>query len=117
MNAAEATAYVETRLHPDDDPVLSSATVTELLAMAVTADDDGNEPTDDNWTPTYSVTGCYRAIAEGWAIKRGKLVGRFNFTTDGQQFQRAQVRDHVENERAKWARKVQVSPSTLGSGA
>lgn len=115
MNAAEALAYIEARLAPDDEPILNDATVTGLLAMAVTTDEDGNEPTDDNWTPTYSVTGCYRAIAEGWAIKRGKLVGRFNFTTDGQMFQRAQVRDHVENERQRWQAKVQSSPSTLGA--
>jgi hypothetical protein len=115
MDAPEALAYIAARLHPEDDPALDPDDLTDLLFMAATTDEDGYCPGDDNWTPTYSTVGCYRAIAEGWAMKRGKVVGRFNFTTDGQQFQRAQVRDHIENERQRWQAKVQSSPSTLGA--
>lgn len=115
MDAVKALAYIAARLHPEDDPVLDPDDLVDLLALAKTDDEDGNTPSDDAWTPTYSVTGCCRAIADGWAMKRGKVVGRFNFTTDAQQFQRAQVWDHIEYERRRWQAKVQSSPSTLGS--
>jgi hypothetical protein len=115
MNAAEALRFIVDRLQPDDDPALSADTVAGLLAHAITTDADDHLPTDTAWTPTYSVTGCYRALAEGWAIKRGKVVGRFDFTTDGQQFARSQMVDHIENERRRWQAKVQSSPSTLGA--
>lgn len=117
MNAAEALKFIVERLQPDDDPALSADTVAELLALAVAADADGFAPTDDAWTPTYSPTGCYRAIAEGWAIKRSKVPGRYDFTTDGQMFRRSQMVDHIENERRRWQAKVQTSPSTLGAAS
>lgn len=113
MDVTEALAFITARLQPDADPCLSSEVVDGLLALAVAEDEDGYAPTDDEWTETYSVTGCYRAIAEGWAIKRGMAVGRFDFTTDGQTFRRSQQLDHIEHQRRLYARKVQVSPSTL----
>lgn len=117
MNAAEALAYITTRLHPDADPTLSAYEVTSLLGLAAVQDDDRLCPPHDDWTPTYSVVGCYRAIAEGWALKRGKAVGRFDFTTDGQMFRRSQVRDQIDAEERKWRAKVQSSPLVLGDFA
>jgi hypothetical protein len=49
------------------------------------------EPAEEGYTPTYSVLGCRVA-------KRGKIVGRFDFTTDGQTFRRSQVLDHVDGQ-------------------
>jgi hypothetical protein len=115
MNAAQALGFMRARLQPDIDPVLDINDFVSLLPMAATCDDDGNEPTDDDWTPTYSEVGCYRAIAEGWTMKYGRAVGRFPFTTDGQNFQRNKVLDHIEHQRKLYARKVQSSPSTLGA--
>jgi hypothetical protein len=83
--------------------------------MAAACDSDGREPDDDDWVPTYSTVGCYRAIAEGWTMKYGRAIGRFDFTTDGQMFRRAQTLDHIEHQRKLYARKVQCSPSTLGA--
>lgn len=117
MDAPEALAYITGRLHPDDDPALSAQQVAELLQLAATPDADCLPPSDSDWTPTYSVVGCYRAIAEGWALKRGMTVGRFDFTTDGQQFRRAQVRDHIDHEERRWRAKVQSSPLVLGDFA
>lgn len=114
MNATDAQAFIELRLQPDSDPVLPAGTIDELLPMAATCDEDGLEPDEDDWVPTYSVRGCYKAIAEGWAIKYGMAVGRFEFITDGQTFRRQQTLDHVNNQRATWTRKVQSSPSTIG---
>ena len=115
MNEPEALRFITDRLAPDDDPALDATTVASLLALAVCADDDGYPPTHDNWTPTYSPTGCYRAIAEGWAIKRTKVPGRYDFQTDGQMFRRKQMVDNIEYERRRWQAKVQTSPSTLGA--
>jgi hypothetical protein len=115
MNAAEATTFIETRLRPDDDPTLTEAEVTSLLPLAAAIDVNDIEPGEDDWIPTYSTVGCYRAIAEGWSLKYGRIIGRFDFTTDGQQFQRSQMLDHIEHQRKTWARKVQQDPSTLSS--
>jgi hypothetical protein len=114
VNAAEATTFIETRLHPDDDPTLSDAVVASLLPLAATLDENDVEPGEDGWIPTYWTKGCYRAIAEGWNLKYGRIVGRFDFATDGQQFQRSQMLDHIEHQRKMWARKVQQDPSTVG---
>lgn len=114
MDAPEALAYIAARVAPDDDPALSATEVAGLLELAAVRDSDRHAPSDDDWAPTYSPRGCYAAIAEGWAIKRGKTVGRFDFTTDGQMFRRSQVRDHIDHEHRRWLAKVQSCPSTLG---
>lgn len=115
MNASDATSFIENRLLPDLDPALPAGTIeSDLLPMAATCDTDGIEPDGDDWTPTYSVRGCYRAIAEGYTIKYGLAVGRFEFTTDGQTFRRQQTLDQLEHQRKMYARKVQDAPSTIG---
>lgn len=115
MNQQDALRFVCDRLHPDDDPTLDPDTVVSLLDHARTLDVNDRRPDDEAWTPTYSRTGCYRAIAEGWAMKRDKIAGRYDFTTDGQMFRRSQMVDHCENARKRWQAKVQSSPSTLGA--
>jgi hypothetical protein len=115
VNQQQALRFICDRLQPDDDPALDPDTVVSLLAHGAVADEYGYVPSNASWTPTYSPTGLYRAIAEGWAIKRGKVAGRFDFTTDGQNFLRSQMVDHIENERRRWQAKVQSSPSTLGA--
>lgn len=109
MDLATALEFIETRLQPDVDPVIEAAELGVLLGLAVTTDADDIDPTGDDWTPTYSVTGCYRVIAEGYAIKHAKAVGRYSFTTDGQTFQRNQLLDHLEHQRNVYARKVQAT--------
>lgn len=117
MNAAEAMKFIRDRLFPDDDPSLDANEVSALLAMASADDTNGVSPGDTDWIATYNTVGCYRAIAEGWLIKRGKAVGRFDFTTDGQMFRRSQTLDQIDHQRKFYARKVQQSPSTIGANA
>lgn len=114
MNRSAAIAFINLRLQPDADPALPTGHVNDLLELAATDDSDGHAPSDDDWTPTYSRVGCYRAIVEGWTMKHGLAVTRFSFATDGQSFQRGQILDHIEAQRALWARKISSSPSTLG---
>lgn len=113
MNTAKARAFIELRLQPDSDPVLTAQEVDQLLPLAITDDADGNCPTDVAWDPTYSVRGCWYAIAEGFIVKYAKAAERFSFTTDGQTFTVNQLLDHLEHGRKRALAKVQSSPSTL----
>lgn len=117
MNQQQALRYICDRLHPDTDPTLDPDTVVSLLEHARAADVNDRLPSDTAWTPTYSVTGCYRAVAEGWAMKRDSIAGRYDFTTDGQMFRRSQMWDHCEAARKRWQARVQSSPSTLGASS
>lgn len=103
MNESEAQAFIDARLLPNLDPTLTVPELDAIYSMAAAVDADA--------VTTYSTVGCYRAIAEGYTIKYGKAVGRFGFTTDGQQFQRNQLLDHLDHARSLWARKVQLSSS------
>lgn len=113
MDATQAQTFIELRLQPGIDPELSNDEVLALVDLAVTTDVDGIDPTEDGWTPTYSIRGCWYAVAEGYLIKYGKAVGRFSFTTDGQTFTRNQTLDHLEHQRKRALGKVQSCPSTL----
>lgn len=110
MNYQDALLRLDVYLQPYDDPCLSQLEVDTLLdANALTVDVDGLTPSDDGYTPTYSVIGLYRAAAEGWTVKAGKAAGRFDFTTDGQQFRRSQIVDHCEGQAAKYRRKTNLA--------
>lgn len=98
MNAAEAQARIEFYCPAGDDPTLSSADMAVLLTLAAAVDADGYAPSDAEWTATYSVRGCLYAAREGWIKKKGKVVGRFDFTTDDQQFRRSQIADHIDEQ-------------------
>lgn len=113
MDATEARRFIELRLQPSVDPTLTDGEVTDLIAFAKTDDADGNASDDDEWTPTYSVRGCWYGIAEGFLIKYSKAVGRFSFTTDGQTFTRNQTLDHLEHQRRHALAKVQSCPALL----
>lgn len=112
MNEAEARAFIELHLQPDVDPTLATDEVSQLVPFAASVDEDGFEPGEDDWTPTYSVRGCHYAIAEGYQVKYAKAVGRFSFTTDGQTFTRNQTLDHIEHQRQRHLARVQSSPAT-----
>lgn len=116
MDATTAESKLRLRLQPESEPVLSDEEVTDLLALAATVDADGLDPSDDGWTPTYSVQGIYRAAAEGWQIKDGRVEELFDFTTDGQTFSRSQkskmLHDKCQHQAAMWKRKLGASIRT-----
>lgn len=100
---------------PEDDPTLSEADLASLIEEhARTVDEDDNEPSSDDWTPTYGVTGVYIAIAAAWDLKASKAAGRFDFTTDGQQFRRSQVVDHCQAMADRYRRKAAMTTRTGG---
>lgn len=97
MNLAEATSFVSRRAAITQEPVVSTADVQAMLAeLAIVEDADGNSPTSDDWTETYSRLGCYRVIAEIWTIKAGEVAHRFDFLapTSGGLFKVSQIQDH-----------------------
>ena len=55
------------------------------------------------WSPSWDLNA---AAADGWRIKAGKVAGRYNFTTDGQQFARAQMIAHCRMMERMYRRKV-----------
>jgi hypothetical protein len=112
MDEADATAFISLRLQPDIDPVITAEELAQLLDVAATVDHEGFLPSEEDWTPTYDVTGCYRAIVEGYELKLAKSLGRYDFSTDGQSFRRSQLLDHLEAQRVRHARRLNVSVST-----
>lgn len=109
MNRAAAMQRFEAHCPPYTDPSLTLAQIATALSEAVTADVDGNEPSSADWTPTYSPEGVWRAIARGWEMKASNAVGRFDFTTDGQQFRRSQIVAHCHAKAAEARRKLATS--------
>ena len=117
MDQQAAFARFQAYCPPDEDPTLDHEQVVALIEEAVTVDADGNPPSSADWTETYSVLGVWRAIAEGWQAKAAAAVGRFDFATDGQSFQRSQVVDHCEAMADRYMAKANVSVSTTSRSA
>lgn len=117
MDATAAQEKLALILQPTVEPALTDPEMAALLAMAACTDADGLAPSDDGWTATYSVQGIYRAAAEGWQIKDGRVEELFDFTTDGQTFNRSQksklLHDKCQNQAAMWKRKLAQSVRTV----
>lgn len=103
MKAPEAEEKLRRMILADEDPALADNQVTDLLELAQRPDADGFTALDGAaWTPTWDLN---YAAAEGWRRKAGIAAGRFNFTEDGQAFQRAQVYAHCVSQAEEYARK------------
>lgn len=105
MDAPQAHAFVALRLDTVNGPDFGSHEVEQLLnETAITTDSEGVEPDETGWVTTYSVSGCYRVLAEAWGIKAGRAAHRFDFTapTSGGIFKVSQIQDHCEAQAAKF---------------
>lgn len=68
--------------------------------------DDGSASWQDvgsEWAPTYDLN--YGA-AEGWRLKASLAAGRYDFTTDGQTFRRAQVLNNCQSMERMYRRRI-----------
>lgn len=111
MDLATATARVEIYARTDEEPTLTPAEVSVLLDdNARDVDSAGVLPSGAGWVPTYSRGGVFKAVAEAWRLKAGRLAGTFDFTTDGQQFRRAQKLDHCIRLETLYRRKAHSAP-------
>lgn len=112
MNTAEALDAVDDLCPFDDDPALSVSQQDRLLKLAATVDDEGRTPIDEEWTPTYDMRGVYFAARDGWIMKKARVAGRFDFSTDGQMFKRSQFSDHCDEMVRRLNAKIQQATST-----
>lgn len=103
MTEAEARAQIEMLVEASVDPFLDPAEIDHLIARARRADADSNPPTSVDWAPTWDINA---AAAEGWRMKAAKAAGRFDFTTDGQTFQRSQLVAHCTQQNRIFLRRM-----------
>lgn len=65
----------------------------KIVILYPIVDDEGNDPTDDEWSATYDL---YLAAANVWNEKAAALLGAggtFDFSADGASYRRSQVYD------------------------
>jgi len=55
------------------------------------------------WVPTWNLNA---AAAKAWQVKAGKVASRYNFTSDGQMFERAQMLGHCRTMEKSYRRKI-----------
>jgi hypothetical protein len=106
MTEEEASAKIERMTDSDSDPVLTTDDVTDLVDAAARADASGLYRGESGWTPTWDLNA---AAAEGWARKASKAANKFNFSEDGQRFDRAQIYAHCAAQQKVYADKAMGS--------
>ena len=111
MDDASALARLQAMCAATEEPVLSSADLEQLVALARRADADGVAPSADGWVPTYDLRA---AAAEGWRIKAARVAHRFNFSKDGQQFDVGELRKSFLDMAAQYGGKGLYTLSTSG---
>lgn len=88
MEASAAQELIEAMVAWDAVPTLTEDQIELLVARARRPDSDGLVPSDSGWAGTYDLNA---AAAEGWRWKAAKVAGDFTFSSDGQQFNRADM--------------------------
>lgn len=109
MDMYAAQTKFEALCPSDSDPTLTVDQVLVAIAEAAVVDADDLAPSDEDWTPTYSAAGVWRAVVRGWEMKLANAVDRFDFTTDGQTFRRSQVVAHCRQQVEMHRRKIVAS--------
>ncbi len=83
MLAAAARLLIERSTQWTANPALTTAEVDGLLEIALVADLYGFLPGETGYLATYATRGAYRAAAEGWRWKAGKVAGQGDVTAGG----------------------------------
>ena len=102
MNEGSARVRLEAMTAASVEPTLTEDELDQLLDMARRPDVFGALPSDTDWEPTWNLD---YAAAVGWHWKAGKVTANFDFSTDGQSFQRSQVWQHCDAMRRYYARR------------
>jgi hypothetical protein len=82
MNALDALERLQAMTQYSVAPELTTDELDILLTFAAIADEDGLQPDDDDYVPTYAAVALNAAAAEGWRWKAGKVDG-VKFSADG----------------------------------
>jgi hypothetical protein len=106
MTEEEASAKIERMTDSDVDPILTADDVTDLVDAAARPDEDGLYRGETGWVETWDLNA---GAAEGWARKASKAAARFNFSEDGQRFDRAQIYAHCAAQQKMYADKAMGS--------
>lgn len=97
MTEDDALALLQLYTDWQSDPALTEDELTAVLAGSRTVDADGLAPSDEDYTATYDRQGVYRAAAEAWDVKAGRLAMRVSTTTEaGLKRERQQAREACE---------------------
>jgi hypothetical protein len=105
-DADDTRAKISRMVEADSEPVLSEDDLDDLIDAAARPDADGLYRNDAAWTPTWDLNA---AAAEGWARKSSKAANKFNFSEDGQRFDRAQIYAHCAAQQKMYADKAMGS--------
>lgn len=73
------------------DPVLSEDELLDVLARNGLVDDDGREPQDDEWVPTYALGA---AAQDAWLLKAGKVAHRVTASDGALNVTRSDLHKH-----------------------
>lgn len=112
MTPAEAQAKLQRMTDYATAPALTADDIADCLAMSAIVDSSGLVPTDASWTPTYDLN---RGAAEGWRRKASRAAVLFNFSTDGQSFERSQIATACERIAKEYAKKIVGSVPVTGT--
>lgn len=93
MDAATALKYIQRFTAWDTAPALTVEEVSDLVTASQRPDVDGREPSDVDWIETYDVRA---GAAMGWEWKLAKVMGNYDFTNDGSNYQKSQVVANIE---------------------
>lgn len=91
MTEIEAFGRLKGMVAADADPVLTDGEVQQELDANKVADQDGNAPSREAWTPTYNLN---RAAARLWDVKASKAVLYVTVESDGTAINSEQVYEH-----------------------
>lgn len=116
MNATTALARLKFESAWDTDPALSDADLDICLSYAAVVDDNGYEPQDDDYTPTYSAMLLNLSIAAAWDRKASSVEG-FNWSADGVTFNPDTQRERFTSKADSYRKKVAGSAALTGRTA
>jgi hypothetical protein len=87
----DAVAVVTEYAAAAEFPEIPQSAVEQIVHRSARPDAHGLLPDAEDWEPTYDV---YAATATVFEVKAAKVANRFNFSTDGQRLDRAQMAAH-----------------------
>jgi hypothetical protein len=91
MTEAEARARLQRMIAADQEPVLATPDIDDLVAIAKRPDSNDVIPSDPAWIPTWNLNA---AAAEGWLWKAGKCSPNYSFAVDAEQSSQSDVFAH-----------------------
>lgn len=99
---AEARLELSRRIAANVAPVISDATLDDLIRGCRRPDLMGRSPSDVMWIPTFDIA---YAEVRGWDLKLALLSSGYDFSADGSKFSLSQAFDQAKTMRAMAAKR------------